>query len=77
MGGIEVCQRLRSSQTNLGTLVALLTADPTAGGLELAQRAGADVFFSKPFSPSQVRQFVIALQESDGESARAESPTTS
>lgn len=49
--GLRVCKALKSNPETRGTRVVMLSAlaDPTTR--ERARRAGADLFFAKPFSP--------------------------
>ncbi len=58
MDGLEVCRRLRSDPSTAGTRVIMLTGKSAPGDLTDALAAGADSYFSKPFSPSQLLEVV-------------------
>lgn len=51
LNGFEVCRRLRSDPRLDGSRIVMLTARGSARDREEGVRAGADAFFSKPFSP--------------------------
>lgn len=49
--GFEVCREIKSDPNLSGTVVVMLTALAQESDLELGERAGADGYFTKPFSP--------------------------
>lgn len=50
MDGLEVCRRLREQSAELG--IILLTAKAQKEDRQLGLESGADVYVTKPFSPS-------------------------
>jgi DNA-binding response OmpR family regulator len=52
--GLDVCRRLKADATLEATPVFLLTARGQASDAEAGRAAGADQFFTKPFSPKQL-----------------------
>jgi CheY-like chemotaxis protein len=56
--GIEVCRTLKSDAGTSDTTVVMLTAKAQSVDLEEAEAAGADGYFTKPFSPVALMQRV-------------------
>jgi two-component system, OmpR family, phosphate regulon response regulator PhoB len=56
--GIEVCRVLKSDPDTRATTVVMLTAKAQSSDLEEAEAAGADGYFTKPFSPVALMQRV-------------------
>lgn len=56
--GLQVCRAVRGDRDLAKTRLVLLTA---SGDEEAGLRAGADVFLSKPFRPSDLRNVVARL----------------
>jgi two-component system, OmpR family, phosphate regulon response regulator PhoB len=54
MDGLQVCQRVRSDPLLQSTRIILLTARGQARDREAGERAGADEYLVKPFSPLQL-----------------------
>jgi DNA-binding response OmpR family regulator len=54
LDGLQVCQRIKSDATLAGVRVVLLTARGQTRDREAGQRAGADEYLVKPFSPLQL-----------------------
>ncbi|PYM24016.1 MAG: hypothetical protein DMD78_10265 [Candidatus Rokuibacteriota bacterium] len=52
--GLDVCRRLKADATLEATPVFLLTARGQESDAEAGRVAGADQFFTKPFSPKQL-----------------------
>ena len=51
VSGLEVCRMIKSDPELSGTTVVMLTARAQTGDLADAETAGADGYFTKPFSP--------------------------
>ena len=51
MSGIEICRELKSDPSMASTFVIMLTARAQHADLGEAEDAGADGYFTKPFSP--------------------------
>jgi CheY-like chemotaxis protein len=61
MDGLELIRRVRS-QTHLAALPIIVTsADADPATHERALRLGANAFFTKPYSPSAIRQKIQEL----------------
>ncbi len=58
INGIDVCQRIRAEKDIAGTPVIMLTACGQESDRERGQRAGADGFIIKPFSPATLLEMV-------------------
>ncbi|MFY9578759.1 MAG: response regulator [Gaiellaceae bacterium] len=56
--GIEVLEELRRDPELRGIPVVMLTARAQVGDREAAERAGADRFLAKPFSPLELARVV-------------------
>ena len=54
MGGLQVCQAIKSNPALASVKVVLLTARVQAGDREAGTQAGADAYLVKPFSPLQL-----------------------
>jgi CheY-like chemotaxis protein len=61
LGGIEACRRLRNDDCTSDATIVMLTAahDDTVEGE--AEKAGADLFLTKPFSPLDLLRLVDRL----------------
>jgi two-component system, OmpR family, phosphate regulon response regulator PhoB len=51
MSGIEICRILKQDPATSSTTVVMLTAKAQSADLGEAEDAGADGYFTKPFSP--------------------------
>lgn len=51
MSGVEVCRILKSDPATASTLVVMLSAKAQEADVAVAEGAGADGYFTKPFSP--------------------------
>jgi DNA-binding response OmpR family regulator len=51
MDGVSVCAAIKADPTTRGTIVIMLTALGQEVDKDRARRAGADGYFTKPFSP--------------------------
>jgi DNA-binding response OmpR family regulator len=60
MSGLDVCRRLKSEAARARIPVFLLTARGQESDVEAGLAAGADRFFTKPFSP---KELVAAVRE--------------
>ena len=60
--GYEVCRMLRADPDFATTRIVILTAKNTPGARDEALRAGADAFFTKPFSPLDLIETVMGAQ---------------
>ena len=70
---VDVCRAIKSDPTTSDTMVVMLTAQAQQRDRERGMAAGADVYFTKPFSPlalldlvEQVRQAPAGADEPDG-----------
>lgn len=62
LDGFEVCRAMRSDDAFADTRIVILTAKSTPGAQEDAFRAGADAFFTKPFSPLDLIETVMGAR---------------
>jgi DNA-binding response OmpR family regulator len=63
LDGFEVCRHLKSEPETSGIKVVMLTARNADADRARGREAGADEYFSKPFSPVQLLNKVYALLE--------------
>ena len=61
MDGFEVCGKLKSDPTTSGIKIVMLTAMAQEMDKEKADAAGADYYFTKPFSPTALMNKVEEL----------------
>lgn len=61
LDGWTVCRALKTDAATNRMLVLLITGSPDQEAEERALQAGADGFFRKPFSPTALREKVLAL----------------
>ncbi len=61
--GFDILRDLRSDMATKSIPVLMLTARGQSKDRELAERLGADKFMAKPFSNSEVREYVRAVLE--------------
>jgi DNA-binding response OmpR family regulator len=54
LDGFQVCAQVKAEPDLKGTPVVLLTARTQARDREAGEKAGADAFLSKPFSPAHL-----------------------
>jgi two-component system phosphate regulon response regulator PhoB len=59
--GFEVCRQLKSDPTTRNIYIVMLTARGQEADMELGKQAGADDYFTKPFSPLQLMNKVEEL----------------
>jgi CheY-like chemotaxis protein len=52
--GFEVCRQLKSDPSTQGINIVMLTARSEPTDMEKGRQAGADGYFTKPFSPLQL-----------------------
>ena len=62
LDGYEVCRALRADPSFKDTRIVVLTAKSTPSAREDAYRAGADAFFTKPFSPLDLIETVMGAK---------------
>ena len=55
MDGFELLQKIRSDPRHEGLPVVVVSGDPDPRNPDRANRLGASAYFTKPFSPAQVR----------------------
>ena len=60
--GLELCRRIRSSETTRYCYVILLTALQGKSNYLEAMRAGADDFVSKPYDPDELRTRLVVAE---------------
>jgi DNA-binding response OmpR family regulator len=63
LNGFEVCRQLKSELDTSGIKVIILSARGADTDRARGREAGADEYFSKPFSPIQLLNKVYALLE--------------
>jgi CheY-like chemotaxis protein len=63
ISGVEVCRALKSEPETKSVTVVMLTAKAQSTDLEEAEKAGADGYFTKPFSPIALLQRVDKIFE--------------
>jgi len=56
MGGLDLIREVRDDLQTAGVPVIVVSGEPEPGAASRALGAGADAYFSKPYSPSGVRQ---------------------
>ena len=61
MDGFEVCGKLKSDSATSGIKIVMLTAMAQEMDKEKADAAGADYYFTKPFSPTALMNKVEEL----------------
>jgi DNA-binding response OmpR family regulator len=59
--GVDLCRELKSDPATSSTTIVMLTARAQVADLGEAERAGADGYFTKPFSPLALLQKVEAV----------------
>lgn len=59
--GLEVCRRVRADAAVAGTRLILVTARGQQADVLEGQKAGADDYIIKPFSPENLRERVFAF----------------
>ena len=62
LDGFEVCRALRADPAFATTRIVVLTAKSSNGAREEAFDAGADAFFTKPFSPLDLIETVMGAK---------------
>jgi sigma-B regulation protein RsbU (phosphoserine phosphatase) len=60
--GLELCRRIRKSETSRYCYVILLTALQGKSNYLEAMRAGADDFVSKPYDPDELRARLLVAE---------------
>jgi CheY-like chemotaxis protein len=65
LSGIEICRELKSDPLMASTTIIMLTAKAQQTDLDEAEAAGADGYFTKPFSPIALTQKVEAILGSE------------
>jgi CheY-like chemotaxis protein len=63
MNGLEVCRIVKSDPTTSGTVVVMLTAQAQQRDRDRGLAAGADVYFTKPFSPLALLDLVARVRQ--------------
>jgi DNA-binding response OmpR family regulator len=61
LDGFGVCRQLKSDPATQNIKIAMLTARGRAADVETGMQAGADDYFTKPFSPIQLMNKVDEL----------------
>jgi DNA-binding response OmpR family regulator len=59
--GIDICRELKSDPLTASTTIVMLTARAQQSDLGDAEQAGADGYFTKPFSPIALMQKVESI----------------
>ena len=66
MSGFDLIESIRSGGRYPGLPIIVVSGDTDPQAPERAHRAGADAYFSKPFSPARLRQKLEQLLNADG-----------
>ena len=61
IGGLEVCQQIKSNEATRHIPVILLTADKRKDSFVMGEQAGADWYVTKPFKSSMVIETIQRL----------------
>ena len=69
MDGVSVCQALKADPETRGIAVIMLTALGQEADRERARRAGANGYFTKPFSPLSLLRKVDEVLDDPGSAA--------
>jgi len=70
MNGLEVCRIVKSDPTTSGTVVVMLTAQAQQRDRDRGLAAGADVYFTKPFSPLALLDLVARVRQAQPDRSR-------
>ncbi|MCA1646381.1 MAG: response regulator [Chloroflexi bacterium] len=63
LDGFQVCAALKADPETAGIKIVMITARGAAADRARAREAGADEYFSKPFSPIRLLNKIYALLE--------------
>ncbi len=63
LDGLTVCRAIKSDPATSGTVVVMLTAQAQGRDRDLGLAAGADDYFTKPFSPLALLNMVERVRE--------------
>ena len=63
LNGLDVCRAIKSDPTTSDTMVVMLTAQAQQRDRERGMAAGADVYFTKPFSPLALLDLVEQVRQ--------------
>ena len=69
LDGLEACRRLRAQPGTTDCTIVMLTAAAGRDAEQQAERAGADLFLTKPFSPLELLRLVDELGSGGGAGA--------
>jgi len=61
MTGYEACSAIKGNERTAGIPVLMLTANAQADDRDKAVSAGADEYMTKPFSPKNLREKILAM----------------
>ena len=64
LDGIAVCRALKANQATAHVKVVMLTALAQPGDIQKAEAAGADGYFTKPYSPTKLLQEIEQMLDS-------------
>lgn len=59
--GLEVCRRLKADPATADMTIVILSAKGQESDVEAGRRAGADTYFTKPFSPIALIEKIEAV----------------
>jgi two-component system, OmpR family, phosphate regulon response regulator PhoB len=63
LNGLDVCRAIKSDPSTSHTMVVMLTAQAQQRDRERGMAAGADVYFTKPFSPLALLDLVEQVRQ--------------
>lgn len=65
LSGLDVCKALKSDPATAGITIVMLTAQAQQSDVDRGQEAGADDYFTKPFSPVSLLRKVDEVFEAE------------
>jgi len=66
MDGLEVCRQLKADPATADILIALISGYGEPADIEAGLAAGADAYFTKPFSPLAILEWLEQLEQRGG-----------
>jgi DNA-binding response OmpR family regulator len=76
MDGLEICRQLKNSPETAGILIAIISGRAEKADIAAGLLAGADAYFTKPFSPLSILEWVDQVRERVSKMALVLGPET-